>query len=380
VYGLIEVGKRAHRLPLVVALLLLGCGKVHELEVDAAPGGGGEDAGNGGGDGEDGGVDDPDAGGVRDAGPDPDPDADVPPRAPGVLLFGGEAGGGRLGDTWLWVGDEWFELSPDDAPSARRFHRTAFDSRRGRVVLFGGGTPGRQDDTWEWDGDTWIERSPQESPPARLGHAMAYDEQRERVVLFGGSAPDRLGDTWEWDGERWIDLTPSSPLASPSARAGHTLAYDRARELVLLFGGEDDLTIRDDLWAWDGERWERIDVESSPPERMDHAMAYDADRERIVVFGGAGLSATLHTDTWEWDGEAWTGATPADSPLGRIAPALTFDADRGHVMLFGGIRSGNDLRDQWVWDGEAGSWRELTPLGPPPSRNGHALSGTRLPR
>ena len=44
-------------------------------------------------------------------------------------------------------------------------------------------------------------------PSVRAAHVMAYDSARQRVVLFGGGVgPDRLGDTWEWDGKQWVQV------------------------------------------------------------------------------------------------------------------------------------------------------------------------------
>jgi hypothetical protein len=41
---------------------------------------------------------------------------------------------------------------------------------------------------------------------------MAYDTRRQRVILFGGSRAVRpfgnLDDIWEWDGDRWLQVTP----------------------------------------------------------------------------------------------------------------------------------------------------------------------------
>jgi len=49
-------------------------------------------------------------------------------------------------------------------------------------------------------------------PGARWGAAMAYDDARQRLVLFGGlgkqSSVDRA--TWEWDGTRWERFAPAS--------------------------------------------------------------------------------------------------------------------------------------------------------------------------
>jgi len=71
----------------------------------------------------------------------------------------------------------------------------AFDSLRGRVVLFGGWNGIELGDTWEWDGGTWQQRSTPTAPAARGGAGMAYDPFRGRAVLFGGTTG--ATDTWE---------------------------------------------------------------------------------------------------------------------------------------------------------------------------------------
>src|SRR5262245_38299883 len=95
----------------------------------------------------------------------------------------------------------------------------AFDSKRGRVVLFVGqpatpteGISGMLGDTWEWDGSFWTQVS-DIGPPPRTLHAMAYDSAREVTVLFGGSVAQTgpAGDTWQWDGQDWTQLLDSGP-------------------------------------------------------------------------------------------------------------------------------------------------------------------------
>ena len=86
---------------------------------------------------------------------------------------------------WLWT-----QVS-DIGPSARSAHAMAYDEVRDRVVLFGGRTHGvsepdaRPSDTWEWDGESWVQVE-DVGPPGRGHFAMAYDSARQRVVLFGG--------------------------------------------------------------------------------------------------------------------------------------------------------------------------------------------------
>jgi hypothetical protein len=141
-----------------------------------------------------------------------------------------------------------------------------YDSRREKIVLFGGsgqrrkvvlfggnplGTRGRLGDTWEWDGASWTKVLESE-PLKRDHHGMAYDGARQRVVLFGGSSGKFLGDTWTWDGVTWVQ----QEVTGPSARGGiPSMDYDTDRKRVVLFGGWDDTGPVSDVWEWDGKRW-----------------------------------------------------------------------------------------------------------------------------
>jgi len=47
---------------------------------------------------------------------------------------------------------------------------------------------------------------------------MAYDSARDRVVLFGGTAVEGgsdvyyYGETWEWDGQAWEQRGTTAPF------------------------------------------------------------------------------------------------------------------------------------------------------------------------
>ena len=113
----------------------------------------------------------------------------------------------------------------DAGPSARQFPAMAYDSSRGRTVLFGGGTGTTAltglNDTWEWDGEHWTQVA-DTGPPGRLQAVMAYDVHRNQTVLFGGT--HGKADTWGWDGRNWTQLADSG--AWP--RVAFAMAYDQA--------------------------------------------------------------------------------------------------------------------------------------------------------
>src|SRR5438876_261777 len=70
----------------------------------------------------------------------------------------------------------------------------------------------------------WFLAMEELSPPARSSTAMAFDSTRGRVVLFGGYVGGTLslGDTWERDGTAWVQR---APFTSPSARSSTAMAY-----------------------------------------------------------------------------------------------------------------------------------------------------------
>jgi len=163
---------------------------------------------------------------------------------------------------------------------------------------------------------------------------MAYDSARQRVVLFGGSgSTGNLGDTWEWDGSNWLARIS---LNYPSPRTGHAMAYHAASQRVILFGGLGGSGNLGDTWEWNGTNWTHATPSVSPPGRADHAMAYDAARQRVVLFGGNSGGSAYLGDTWEWDGTNWTQLAPASSPPSRADHAMAYDEGRQRTVMFGG--------------------------------------------
>jgi hypothetical protein len=140
-----------------------------------------------------------------------------------VVLFGGLSADNStfLNDTWEWDAQNWTQFA-DIGPSPRSRHAVTYDSNRKRVVVFGG-IAGKNtnftflNDTWEWDGDDWTQIA-DTGPAPRAGHAMTYDSKRGRVLLFGGNNNGgAFADTWTWDGTDWTQEQDSGP----PARTGH---------------------------------------------------------------------------------------------------------------------------------------------------------------
>jgi hypothetical protein len=205
----------------------------------------------------------------------------------------------------------------------------AYDAARRQCVQFGGAytTGGLAGDTALWNGTSWTAAIPAVSPPPRCNHAMAFDSARQLVVLFGGQSMNAsLADTWEWNGTTW---TVRGTSTQPAARFAHGMAFDPVRARTVLFGGYPALS---DTWEWDGLAWLQRTPPVAPPGRDYHAMAFDLARARTVIFGGVG-NGTLG-GSWEWDGTSWMQRATPVAPTATMA-AMAFDAGTGRMLLFG---------------------------------------------
>ncbi len=96
--------------------------------------------------------------------------------------------------------------SANGGPDQRRGHTTVFDSRRNRIILFGGSDDTEPlDDLWSYSlaDNTWQRLVPAPDttgglPAPRGFHSAVYDSVGDRMVVFGGATYGhvRLGDTW----------------------------------------------------------------------------------------------------------------------------------------------------------------------------------------
>lgn len=308
------------------------------------------------------------------------------------LRVAGQSDTALHGDLLAWTGSAWTAVDAPPIP-ARFFHEAALDTRRKRLVVFGGSMgQGAVSDLWEWDGTAWNEITRPASVPAPAAAprdrtlaaprplystAADFDAARGRLVVFGGFGRGGYsGETWEWDGSAWQQI----PIDGPSPRNSPAMVFDSRRNVMVLFGGDTRAQVFGDTWEYDGRTWTRVS-ERGPEPRSTHRLAYDSRRGRVVLFGGfrreEGGRMVALDDTWEWDGTAWTRAATT-GPSGRTLQAMAYDPSIGKVVLFGGgvmtdgpSPTSGAQRDTWEWDGAR--WTQAA--GPaPPARDHVAMT------
>ncbi|MCA8969622.1 MAG: hypothetical protein KDC95_07560, partial [Planctomycetes bacterium] len=277
-----------------------------------------------------------------------------------VVMFGGEGrSNGQpnlLGDLWSFDGSNWgLESSGGSgAPVPRNLHAVFYDTLVGEVVLFGGyvGNNAFVDDTWSWRrSQGWRRLATNGAPSPRGWHSVAFDTNRGRGILYGQYLGWNNEETWEWgsSSRAWTLLTKAPP--GGLRRQGVAMTWDGAA--VVLYGGIANYEFgvnnpQSDLFSWNpaSKSWSRSTP--SAPHGSRFQMATDPVRNTLVAYPSWESSGTI----WERSGGVWKSFVPTSQtlPSGRWYPALASDG-RGGVILFGGERGANFQNDAWRFDG-----------------------------
>ena len=292
-----------------------------------------------------------------------------------AILFGGADAGRVLNDTWDFDGEKWSSVATNPAPQ-RTFPSMTYDAVRQTILLFGGNRVlfGKDNndyeflnDFWTFNGAVWT-KIDVPTPSGRAEASFVFDQQRRKAVLFGGYRIEKgrmkpLSDTWEWDGQVWTKVAEGSP----NARSGAAIAYDAIRKKVILFGGGIKSGGADETWEWNGRTWREIKSAKCEP-RYNSTMVFDEARGKILRFGGWDGTKRV-SETWEFDGKTWTKLS-IESPEARNHAVMIYDAKRKKIVLFGGHNGDFVFGDTWEFDGQA--WHKIITVEPQKRiENGH---------
>jgi len=280
-----------------------------------------------------------------------------------VASQGGQYCWAPEGDMWvldhangLGTSAGWTNFSiPGTPPSPRHDAVFAYDPNGNRLIVYGGRTPCSSvlSDAFvlsNADGapdvsSAWNSLGAGASPvfPGLYGAPGGYDPLFDRLVVFGGMKADGttfssgvflLADTRSMAG--WADLP--LPVTRPGARAFHSMVYSPSSKRWIVFGGDANGTLTNDVWALelDGDAPQVSGIDSGPNDLMNgrvlafsaapspnpsshglqfsvHAseeadsriVVYDALGRRVAELWNGRLEAGDHR--FEWKGEVASG-------------------------------------------------------------------------
>ncbi|HET6149520.1 MAG TPA: kelch repeat-containing protein [Polyangia bacterium] len=295
-----------------------------------------------------------------------------------MVVFGGQT----VRTLWQWDNAAllWINRStPFSGPLQRTGPSLAFDAMRGKLLVFGGlAASTYYNDIQEWshvDATFTNKTNPAGTrPDGRQQSAMVYDSKRDRILLYGGTGATTFNDFWQMNPttHAWT-LIPITTTPRPPATYNQNLFYDVVGDKLLMVANSGYIPI------WQADLATGLWTDRSVPYstalaelygHVSYAMAFDPDRRKVVMFGGYYLSKDT-ADIFEFDVVSGTWAkrdTPVGPvPGGRKFAALSYDPGRRVMVMFGGqggvtgVYGYDALSDSWEWDGTSNTWTETTP-------------------
>jgi hypothetical protein len=200
--------------------------------------------------------------------------------------------------------------------------------------------------------------------------AVSYFPAGHDVILYGGLGFESTGglaylhDTWSFVDNHWTELWDNAtctPTTCPSPRAGAMLAYDPARNALLLFGGETGYDASpfyapvalNDTWVFANDTWTNISstLGPAPSPRFEGSMIYDPSDNYILLFGGMNANSNSLGDTWEFSANRWTNisAKVGTAPGSRAGAAIA-GSPSGYVLLYGGALMTDGGDDSTIYE------------------------------
>lgn len=317
----------------------------------------------------------------------------VDPERQQLLLHGGGRnpieGGFAHNETWalsLARPPAWSRVEPESAsvrPSGFYGQSAIYDPERDRMLLY------QDQQLWAYsfhDHGGWTRVATSGNPPpARSQHATVYDSKRNRMIVYGGkgSAGKYLADAWALTlgkDPEWCQIVTRD---EGPARAGAAAIYDPIRDRLISFGGDSAYWVKGDVWALPlatGSEWTQLLPHLSWEHSRSHSSAiYDSKRDAMVIFGGGirvdGWAGT--NDTWEiplsgppgWrqlTKQEWSSSTPGY----RMYQAAIYDPAGDRMIIVGGCvpsyYSAGPWPDSWALDLSTLAWSRLSSWGNPP--------------
>ncbi|MDA8092652.1 MAG: kelch repeat-containing protein [Betaproteobacteria bacterium] len=258
-------------------------------------------------------------------------------------------------------------------PAPRGWLQLAYDTRRHRVVMFGGSGGWYYNDLWQFNPLTRVWRLKIQDtrlagekknwaiyPKGRDNHEFVYDPVHDVFWMYGGTGG---GGFWKLNAstDAWTRMPGRHDGKSlPNAALDPGFALDAADNEILLFGGER-ASYYDGTWLFNTQqqKWEHLHPSISPPARAqtENAMVYDPDDKEFILFGGLTTRRVLLNDTWVFKvgSRTWVQMHPRVSPPPRDRHMMVYDEADRRVILWGGAPTA----DTWVYDPRRNTWQEV---------------------
>ncbi len=245
-------------------------------------------------------------------------------------------------DTWTWDGSTWAPQPHGASPASATSWavRLATDEATGQLILVTGldSSTCQGVATCQWKSGSWARLDLQSSLGSAGGGLLGYDSRQHSLPLYsdgdchvqaGSGAPTTF--VWSWDGSAWSvagRITTTSEVPVPKMLITSALAEAPGGGLLLPYAGTNILRLSrvSQVGPVPGNPGALASLNQGG--RTGESVAYDAARDEVVLFGGEylfGNNSAYLGDTWTWNGswrlaQTGTAATPTPTSVPTPTP------------------------------------------------------------
>lgn len=287
-----------------------------------------------------------------------------------MIVWGGTNGSTALatGGIYDLATHTWTATSLADSPSPRIDATAIWDATSNRMLIWGGSAGGVALGTgasFDPAKNAWTALPSMDAPSPRSEHTAVWTGSK--MIIWGGTAgpSSHLDDGGVFDPVMGL-WTPIPGGTGPSARGQHTAVWNdkpNQTHTMIIFGGfgYDPLPMTEDNYLATGGIFDPAaqpgwgSTNPGPPARARHASAWAGDK--MIVYGGFDGS-TPRNDCWTFEGGTWADVTdpthePRQSHTTVWIPAVTA------VLVWGGDTQGGLLNTGYKYDPVQAMWSSL---------------------
>lgn len=168
----------------------------------------------------------------------------------------------------------------------------------GHLLPWDAGQPAKDNGTYRFDAEkkSWRRLGEAQPSPQNLYEmtSLAYDSRRDRVLLHGGGK--ERNELWAFDlkSNRWQNLKPRVVGDGAAPRCNREAVYLPGQDVLLTYGPAPGKEGRPALWAYVGSDnvWQRVALErpagvsAQSAAGQNRALVYDAARDVVFLVPG----------------------------------------------------------------------------------------------
>jgi len=291
-----------------------------------------------------------------------------------VIIWGGfdDTGVGDVnyGAKYDPATDSWTATSSVNAPEARDYFSTVWDTVNSQMIVWGGrntvGTDLNTGARYNPASNSWTPTNTTNAPDARDQHNAVWTGTE--MIIWAGSGVLNTGGKYDPTGNSW---TATSTTNAPGLIRFRYLAFWTGSEM-LIWGGFNGTNFLNSGGKYNPATNSWTDISSAnAPAGRDYPAGVWTGTE-MIVWGGYDTEFLNTGGVYDLAGNSWTAtSTGTNVPAARNWHSAVWDTVNSQMIIWGGVCDAGNLNTGGKYDPDTDSWTSTSTVNAPSGRGTH---------